>query len=94
MIHAHSWEAPFHKQIYLDEAVSPLEVDASQEEDSSYHALEVVVAYMEVGCDHSQDLHQHLGHGLEVDPRPGVVVACVDPFGELAFASIFNKQSK
>lgn len=74
-------------QIYLDEAVSPLEVDASQEEDSNYHALEVVAAYMEVGCGHSQDLHHHLGHGLEVDPRPGVAVA-YDPSGELAFASV------
>ena len=64
-----------------------MEVDASQEEDSNYHVLEVVAACMEVGCDHSQDPHHHLGDGLEVDPRPGVVAA-YDPSGELAFASV------
>lgn len=41
---------------------------------------------MEVGCDHSL-LHQHLGHDLEEDPMPDVVLA-YDPFGELAFASV------
>ena len=68
-------------QIYLDEVASPLE------EDSNYHVLEVV-AYMELGCDHSQDLLlHHLEHGLEVDPSTGVMAeATYDPSGELAFA--------
>lgn len=76
-------------QIYLGEAVSPLEVDASREEGSNYHVQEVV-AYIAVGCDHSQNLHQ-LGYDLEVDPRPGVVAAC-DPSGELAFASVLKAE--
>lgn len=75
---------PVHKQIFPDEAVSPLEVACQQEDSNCQLVLEVACTADYV---RNQDLHLHLEEDLEVDPRIDGVACAPSEDEDLAFAS-------
>jgi len=82
-MHEHLLKHLFHKQIYLDGAVCPLE-EAFQLMDNNYQVV-VEVACIEKEVQ-NQDLHQHLEEDPEVVPKIGGV-ACALHGGDWLFAS-------
>lgn len=83
MMHGHPWELLFHRQIYLDVVVFPLEAASQLEDSNSQFALEV--AYIEDYVQ-NQDPHQHSEEAdLEVDPM--IDEGACAPFEDLTFAS-------